>query len=86
MTVNKTETFSRRDALQKIGAAAGIAALAPSALRAQGAAAPPPGLRTVISNPQRDFGPDAPPGLYPDPDVITLDPAFDSLRIFNSSI
>jgi len=87
MTVKKIETFSRRDVLQKMGAAAGIAALAPQALCAQGAATPSPqGLKTVISNPQRDFGSDAPPGLYPDPDVITLDPAFDSLRLFNASI
>ena len=77
-------TFSRRDALQKIGAAAGIAAFAPRALRAQGAGAPAP--PTVISNPPRDFGPGAQPGAYPDPDVITLDPAFDSLRLFNASI
>ena len=42
---------------------------------------------TVISNPPRDFGPDAPPTTYfTDPDVLTVDPAFDGLIQANTSI
>jgi gluconolactonase len=87
MPTAKQGVFSRRDALQKIGAAAGIAAFVPSALRAQGAAAPPRvSPPTVISNPPRDFTPGAAPVTYPDPDIITIDPAFNALRLGNTPI
>jgi gluconolactonase len=39
-----------------------------------------PSVPTVISNPPRVFGPDAPPGIFPDPDVIVIDPSFNGLR------
>jgi gluconolactonase len=39
----------------------------------------------VISNPPRDFGPNA-PVTYPDPDIITHDPAFNALRVNNTGI
>ena len=85
--------ISRRDLLQTIGAAAGVAAFVPRAALAQGApapaqapAAPRVGPPTVISNPPRDFSPGAPPVTYPDPDLITIDPAFNSLRLGNASI
>jgi len=81
------ETFSRRDALQKIGAAAGIAAFAPRTLGAQGAPAPPRvGPPTVVSTPPRDFTPGAQLVTYPDPDVLTIDPAFDALKIGNTPV
>jgi gluconolactonase len=41
---------------------------------------------TVISNPPRDFTPGAQPVTYPDPDTITIDPSFSSLRLFNAPI
>jgi gluconolactonase len=41
---------------------------------------------TVISNPPRDFTPGAQPVTYPDPDIITIDPSFSSLRLFNAPI
>jgi gluconolactonase len=94
----KSDRFTRRDALQKIGAVAGIAAFAPRTLTAQGAAAAQPpaapqapapariGPPTVVSSPPRDFTPGASPVTYPDPDIITLDPAFGSLRLGNASI
>ncbi|MGI8858363.1 MAG: SMP-30/gluconolactonase/LRE family protein [Thermomicrobiales bacterium] len=31
---------------------------------------------SVITNPPRQWGPDAPPTIYPDPDIITVDPSF----------
>jgi gluconolactonase len=81
------ENFSRREALQKLGAAAGIAAFVPQALRAQGAPAPqrtnPP---SVISSPPRDFTPGAQPVTYPDPDIITIDPSFGALQLGNTPL
>jgi gluconolactonase len=47
----------------------------------------PPSAPTVISNPPRDFGPDAAPTTYfSDPDVLTIDPAFNALVQPNASI
>src|SRR5690349_13900477 len=65
--------------------AAGVVALAPGAALAQTPKpAEPP---TVISTPPRDFGPNAPPNVYfTDPDVLTIDPAFNALRQVNSGI
>jgi gluconolactonase len=81
--------ITRRDLAVKFGAAAGIAAVAPRLLNAQAQATPqapsparisPP---SVISNPPRDF---MQPVTYPDPDIVTIDPAFNSLRIGNAPI
>jgi gluconolactonase len=81
---------NRRDALQKIGAAAGLAALVPRVLEAQNATAPAPPSRvsppSVISSPPRDFTPGAQPVTYPDPDIITMDPSFATLRLSNTPI
>jgi gluconolactonase len=44
----------------------------------------PPGQGTppsVITNPPRQWGPDAPPMIYPDPDIITVDPSFGPYRL-----
>jgi gluconolactonase len=82
--------ITRRDLALKIGAAAGLAAVAPRLLTAQAQTPPAAAARTsppsVISNPPRDFSPGAPPVTYPDPDVITIDPAFNALRIGNTPI
>jgi gluconolactonase len=42
----------------------------------QAATAQPP---STVTNPPRQWGPDAPPNTYPDPDVLILDPRFRSL-------
>ena len=63
--------LSRREALIRIGSAAGVAALTPRSAGAQGAAKPEP--PSVVSNPPRDF---ASPVTYPDPDIIALDNRF----------
>ena len=97
----KNETFgeagstalSRRSAIRSIGTAAGVAALVPSAL-----AQPTPPLPSqpspnaaltpspsVISNPRRDYNPGSPVS-YPDPDIVTIDPAFAQLRVNNTAI
>src|SRR4026209_913041 len=43
-------------------------------------APPSQGAPTVVSNPPRDFGPNGAPTTYfADPDVLTIDPAFNAL-------
>jgi gluconolactonase len=72
--------ISRRKALSTIGAAS-VAVFTPRLANAQTAQkAEPP---SVISNPPRDF---ARPVTYPDPDIITHDPSFNSLRVGNTPI
>jgi len=62
---------------------AGAAALTPALALAQGAG---PQQVSVISNPPRQWGPDAPPVMFPDPDVLTIDPSFDNFRIGLSAV
>jgi gluconolactonase len=85
-----TTQWSRRELLRSLGSAAGLAAVAgrSASAQAQPPQATPPriGPPTVISNPPRDFGPGAPPTTYPDPDIITIDPSFNSLRLSNTPI
>src|SRR5262245_11727339 len=82
-------SLTRRDLLHVVGAA-GLSALAPRIARGQTQATQPTPQRssppTVISNPPRDFSPGAPPVTYPDPDVLTLDPSFNALRLGNTPI
>jgi gluconolactonase len=67
-------------------AAAGAAMVAPSVF-AQARQGAPGSAPTVISNPPRDFGPNAPPTTYfNDPDVLTIDPTFNALVQPNASI
>jgi gluconolactonase len=79
--------MTRRNLMKTLGTVAGAAVVAPKMLTArtaQGTAVSPP---TVISNPPRDFGPDAPPTTYfTDPDVLAIDPAFNGLIQPNTSI
>ncbi len=83
-------SVSRRAAIQTIGTAAGVAALAPDVLAQPATPGPNPNAArvsapSVISNPPRDFGPNS-PVTYPDPDIITVDPAFNQLRVNNTGI
>jgi len=64
--------LGRRSFLAAAGIALGLGAL-PEALR--GAAAP-----------EREFGPNAPPVRYPDPDIVVLDPRFAKYRLGNTPI
>ena len=82
---------SRRDVLCQFGVAAGAAALSSRVLHGQAQAPTAPAARigppSVVSNPPRDFSPGAPPVTYPDPDIITIDPSFNALRLLgNTSI
>jgi gluconolactonase len=78
---------TRRQLIQTIGAAAGATLLSRATLAGQAAQGTPLSAPTVISNPPRDFGPDAAPTTYfTDPDVLTVDPAFNDLVQANASI
>jgi gluconolactonase len=73
---------SRRQFIRAVGVS-GAALLSGARPRAQTAAQPP----STITSPPRDFGPNAPPTTYfTDPDVISVEPAFDALIQRNSAI
>jgi gluconolactonase len=77
---------SRRSLLRTMGAVAGAAMVAPGLTSARGQQ-PPVGPPSTVTNPPRDFGPNAPPTTYfTDPDILVVDPAFGGLVQVNSSI
>jgi gluconolactonase len=80
--------ISRRQLIATVGSAAAAAIVTTKKSFAQGPRQGTPlSAPTVISNPPRDFGPDAPPTTYfTDPDILTVDPAFNSLIQANTSI
>ena len=65
---------------------AGAAAAVPGLACAQETKAQLGTLRSVITNPPRDFGPGAPPPGSPDPDIIRINPSFGSLLIGQAAI
>ena len=82
-----TRQITRRTLLSTLGGAAGTALVAPASVFAQGRQGGPQSAPTVVSNPPRDFGPGAPPTTYfSDPDVLTIDPAFNGLVQPNTSL
>ena len=80
-------SISRRVMLRSVGAAVGAAVLAP---RLAGAQTPPSGPvapPSTVTSPPRDFGPrGAPTTYFTDPDVLTVEPAFNGLRQPNAPI
>ena len=79
--------MSRRGLIKRLGAVAGVAAIAPRFASGQDTSAAATALPpSTVSNPSRDFGPNAPPVTYPDPDVITIDPLFNRYRVNNTAI
>jgi len=83
----ETGVISRRRMLRSVGAAVGAAVLAP---RLAGAQAPPGGPvapPSTVTQPPRDFSPrGAPTTYFTDPDVLTVEPAFNGLRQPNAPI
>jgi gluconolactonase len=75
--------ISRRGLVKRLGAAAAVVATAPHLAMAQSGQATAP---STISNPPRDFGPNAAPTPYPDADVLSVDPLFDRYRLPNTPI
>ena len=83
---NSTDGVSRRRVLKTIGAVAGTAIAVPRILSGQ-VQQPPVGPPSTVTNPPRDFGPNAPPTTYfTDPDILVEDPVFGGLIQVNSSI
>jgi gluconolactonase len=82
-----TGTLSRRTLITAMGALAGAAAAAPLVGRAQDRPGGPAGPPTTVTNPPRDFSPGGPPTTYfNDPDILTVDPSFNSLIQPNTPI
>jgi gluconolactonase len=80
-------SMSRRKMLRSMGVAVGAAVLAPQLARAQTAPRVPIGPPSTITQPPRDFSPGGPPTTYfTDPDVLTIEPAFDGVRQPNAAI
>jgi gluconolactonase len=73
--------LARRTLIKAAAAVAGAAALGPRVALARDPndQQAPPGQGTppsTITSPPRQWGPDAPPEIYPDPDIIVIDPSF----------
>lgn len=82
-----TQQQTRRSVVTALGAAA---LAAPAIARAQTPPTPAPAVAapaTTITNPPRDFGPGGAPTTYfRDPDMITVDPAFNGITQPNAAI
>jgi gluconolactonase len=82
--LERRDPISRRRFLGNVGAvAAGVAAVAPRVAVAQAPPAGPATPLSTVTTPPRDF---SQPATYVDPDVITIDPAFNSLRQGNTPL
>jgi gluconolactonase len=82
MAALRRRMATRRQFIQVVGAS-GAALLTGSPSAAQTVAQPP----STVTNPPRDFGPNAPPTTYfTDPDVVTVEPEFSGLTQQNSAI
>src|SRR5262245_4342886 len=80
-------TLSRRPLLTAVGTLAGCAAAAPLVNSAQDPGGGPVSPPTTVTNPPRDFSPGGPPTTYfTDPDILTVDPAFNALVQVNTPI
>jgi gluconolactonase len=82
--LQRKDTMSRRTLVQALAAGAGAMAAGPVGAAAQtGAAAPP----STVTNPPRDFGPrGAPTTYFWDPDIIAVEPEFNSIVQANTAI
>jgi gluconolactonase len=78
--------ISRRRLIKTLGATA-AAAVVTRDLRAQTMLPPVTAPASTITNPPRDFGPNAPPTTYfTDPDIVSVDPMFNGYVQANSAI
>ncbi len=79
--------ISRRTLIKAMGAVAGAAAAAPGLARAQAPTAGPAAPPSTVTSPPRDFSPGGAPTTYfTDPDILSVDPLFNSYRQPNSAI
>jgi len=73
------ELLSRRRLIKTLAAGAAATMCSRRGLAAgMQSQSPPREPPSTITNPPRDFGPNAPPAIYPDPDIIAVDPAFNA--------
>ena len=81
------DVMSRRMLMKTIGVAAGAAVVMPRVATAQAPASGPAAPPSTVTSPPRDFGPGGAPTTYfTDPDVLTVEPAFNGLRQPNAPI
>ena len=81
------DVMSRRMLMKTIGVAAGAAVVMPRIAIAQAPASGPAAPPSTVTSPPRDFGPGGAPTTYfTDPDVLTVEPAFNGLRQPNAPI
>jgi gluconolactonase len=85
-SLQRTNPISRRGFIGSMGVVAGAAALAPRSASAQAPPAGPANPASTVTTPPREFGRGAQPSTYVDADVITIDPAFNSLRQGNTPL
>ena len=79
--------ISRRTLIKAMGAVAGAAAVAPGLAMAQAPTAGPAAPPSTVTSPPRDFSPGGAPTTYfTDPDILSVDPLFNSYRQPNSAI
>src|SRR5471030_2622609 len=81
-TEDKPMTPSRRRFVQMTAGGLGAAAFARSAGAQQPTGIPP----STVTSPAREWGRHAPPAIYPDPDVIIVDPVFAQYRVGNAGL
>jgi gluconolactonase len=87
VTQDTKGTLSRRTLITAMGTLAGCAAAGPMLTTAQDPANGPVAPPTTVTKPPRDFSPGGPPTTYfTDPDILTVDPAFNSLVQVNAPI
>jgi gluconolactonase len=81
------DVMSRRMLMKTIGVAAGSAVVMPRVARAQAPTSGPAAPPSTVTSPPRDFGPaGAPTTYFTDPDVLSVEPAFNGLRQPNAPI
>ena len=81
------DVMSRRMLMKTIGVAAGAAVVMPRIAIAQAPTSGPAAPPSTVTSPPRDFGPGGAPTTYfTDPDVLTVEPAFNGLRQPNAPI
>ncbi len=75
--LNSTEGMPRRIFLRRTSVLACGPIAVPVLMLAQESGKQP----SVVSNPPRQWGPEAAPTMYPDPDIIAVDPSFSDLML-----
>ena len=82
-----SSVMSRRTLIKAVGVVGGAAIAMPRVTAAQAPSGGPVAPPSTVTSPPRDFGPGGAPTTYfTDPDVLTVEPAFNGLRQPNAPI